>query len=92
MGRHQRWDNSPFHTTSDCADGAKVYPAAGFASAIRERGGKVAVFNIENTKGDNRAHFLFLGPCETVLPQVLYGDSPLETDGSDVKSVALNTQ
>ncbi|KZS91194.1 DHS-like NAD/FAD-binding domain-containing protein [Sistotremastrum niveocremeum HHB9708] len=55
-----------------------VYPAAGFASAIRERGGKVAVFNIENTKGDNRADFLFLGPCETVLPQVLFGDVPLE--------------
>ncbi|KII92537.1 hypothetical protein PLICRDRAFT_103520 [Plicaturopsis crispa FD-325 SS-3] len=50
---------------------ATVYPAAGYAEQVKENGGKVAIFNLERTEGDNSADFLFLGPCETTLPQVL---------------------
>ncbi|KAG7089153.1 hypothetical protein E1B28_010859 [Marasmius oreades] len=48
-----------------------VYPAAGYASAVRNNGGKVAVFNLERSAGDHRADFLFLGPCEELLPRAL---------------------
>jgi len=48
-----------------------VYPAAGFAKTVKDRGGKVAVFNLERSQGDEQADFLFLGPCEDVLPRVL---------------------
>jgi len=50
-----------------------VYPVAGYASKIAQRGGIVAVFNIERSKGDENAHFLFLGPCEKTLPLTLFG-------------------
>ena len=46
---------------------------AGYASKIAQRGGIVAVFNIERSKGDENAHFLFLGPCEKTLPLTLFG-------------------
>jgi NAD-dependent deacetylase sirtuin 5 len=39
------------------------------------------VFNIENSKGDEDADFLFLGPCERMLPLVLFG-----TDSGTVTS------
>ncbi|KAJ6488525.1 DHS-like NAD/FAD-binding domain-containing protein [Mycena vitilis] len=48
-----------------------VYPAAGYASTVKANGGKVAVFNLDRSEGDDEADFLFLGPCETTLPQAL---------------------
>ncbi|KAF8075820.1 DHS-like NAD/FAD-binding domain-containing protein [Lyophyllum atratum] len=48
-----------------------VYPAAGYAEDVRENGGKVAVFNLERSPGDEEADFLFLGPCEETLPKAL---------------------
>lgn len=36
-------------------------------------GGTVAVFNIDHSEGDEDAHFLFMGPCEKTLPQMLFG-------------------
>jgi len=48
-----------------------VYPAASYASVVRRRGGKVAVFNLERSAGDYEADFLFLGPCEETLPKAL---------------------
>jgi NAD-dependent deacetylase sirtuin 5 len=50
---------------------AQVYPAAGYASEVQEHGGKVAVFNLERSSGDEDADFLFLGPCEETLPAAL---------------------
>ncbi|CAL1713885.1 unnamed protein product [Somion occarium] len=50
---------------------SEVYPAAGVAQIVREAGGKVAVFNIDRTAGDENADFLFLGPCEETLPAAL---------------------
>lgn len=46
-----------------------MYPAAGYSSRVKELGGKVAVFNMEDN--DNEADFLFLGPCEELLPMAL---------------------
>ena len=34
-------------------------------------GGKVAVFNLDRSEGDEDADFLFLGPAETTLPKAL---------------------
>ncbi|KAJ7144958.1 sirtuin [Mycena crocata] len=50
-----------------------VYPAAGFAKTVKERGGKVAVFNLEPTRGDAavEADFTFVGPCTETLPPAL---------------------
>jgi len=48
-----------------------VYPPAGFATQVKSRGGKVAVFNLEPSSGDDLADFLFLGKCEDTLPDVL---------------------
>ncbi|TFK43172.1 DHS-like NAD/FAD-binding domain-containing protein [Crucibulum laeve] len=52
-----------------------VYPAAGFATTVKDNGGKVAVFNIEKTTPsdleDTAPDFLFLGPCEDLLPAAL---------------------
>jgi len=48
-----------------------VYPAASYASEVQARGGTVAVFNLERSRGDSHADFLFLGPCEVELPRVL---------------------
>ena len=49
----------------------QVYPAAGYAAEVMDHGGKVAVFNLERSEGDEDANFLFLGPCETTLPEAL---------------------
>ncbi|CAE7126270.1 unnamed protein product [Rhizoctonia solani] len=54
-----------------------VYPAAGFADVVRHNGGKVAVFNIEASKGDQKANFLFLGPCERTLGEALGIEVPV---------------
>ena len=46
-------------------------PAAEYAKTVKKRGGRVAVFNLARTEGDEEADFLFLGPCEETLPAVL---------------------
>ncbi|KAF4619135.1 hypothetical protein D9613_005564 [Agrocybe pediades] len=46
-----------------------VYPAAGYAMEVQENGGKVAVFNLDRSEGDEEADYLFLGPCEETLVQ-----------------------
>jgi NAD-dependent deacetylase sirtuin 5 len=48
-----------------------VHPAAGFAKTVKDRGGKVAVFNLERANGDDQADFLFLGPCEETILKML---------------------
>jgi len=50
-----------------------VYPAAEIAETVQYEGGKVAVFNLERTPGDEEADFLFLGGCEETLPTALFG-------------------
>jgi len=55
---------------------AVVYPAAGYSSRVKELGGKVAVFNVEDT--GEEADFIFLGPCEELLPKALgLSENPL---------------
>ena len=49
----------------------QIMPAAGYAAGVAEHGGKVAVFNLERTDGDEDADFLFLGGCEETLPLAL---------------------
>jgi len=48
-----------------------VSPANTLASIAQARGAKVAVFNLERTRGDDEADFLFIGPCEETLPKAL---------------------
>ncbi|KAK0206283.1 DHS-like NAD/FAD-binding domain-containing protein [Desarmillaria ectypa] len=48
-----------------------VYPAAGYAEAVSQNGGQVAVFNLDRSDGDEDANFLFLGPCEETVPKAL---------------------
>ncbi|EPT00777.1 hypothetical protein FOMPIDRAFT_1030221 [Fomitopsis schrenkii] len=48
-----------------------VRPAAGYAEMVKKRGGRVAVFNLGRSEGDEEADFLFLGPCEQTLPAIL---------------------
>lgn len=52
---------------------ATVYPAAGYAYAVSENGGKVAIFNTEFDVEESmfEPEFLFLGPCEEHLPTLL---------------------
>jgi NAD+-dependent protein deacetylase sirtuin 5 len=50
---------------------SQVYPAAGYASEVKARGGLVAVLNLEKSRGDRDADFIFIGPCEAELPRVL---------------------
>jgi NAD-dependent deacetylase sirtuin 5 len=38
---------------------------------VQGHGGKVAVFNLDRSKGDEDADFLFLGPCEETIPEAL---------------------
>ena len=38
---------------------------------VKQNGGKVAIFNIERSNGDEVADFLFLGPCEETIPAAL---------------------
>ena len=48
-----------------------MYPAAGYASEVKARGGKVAVFNVDRSERDQKADFLFLGPAESNLHKAL---------------------
>jgi len=50
-----------------------VYPAASYAYQVLSNGGKIAVFNLVPSEGEEDATFLFLGPCEETLPQALFG-------------------
>jgi NAD-dependent deacetylase sirtuin 5 len=50
---------------------SKVLPAAEFAPHIKKRGGTVAIFNLEPSKWDSEADFLFLGNCAETLPDAL---------------------
>ncbi|RIA87759.1 DHS-like NAD/FAD-binding domain-containing protein [Glomus cerebriforme] len=45
-----------------------VYPAASYANYVKSRGGKLAIFNIEDT---GKADFKFIGPCGETLPRAL---------------------
>ncbi|KAJ7932674.1 sirtuin [Mycena leptocephala] len=47
-----------------------VHPAAGFATTVKKRGGKVAVFNLERNDAVD-ADFTFVGKCEETLPRAL---------------------
>jgi len=48
-----------------------VYPAASYMHEVKRHGGKVAIFNVERSNGDEVADFLFLGPCEETIPVAL---------------------
>ena len=48
-----------------------MQPAASYAYEVQQQGGKVAVFNLERSDGDEDADFLFLGPCEEMLSKAL---------------------
>jgi len=48
-----------------------VQPAASYMYEVEGHGGKVAIFNVERTGGDDIADFLFLGPCEETIPEAL---------------------
>jgi len=50
---------------------ALVQPASKLGSRVKEHGGKVAVFNLEMSNHSEEADFVFLGPCETRLVEVL---------------------
>lgn len=45
---------------------------------MKKNGGTVAVFNLAHSKGDEEADFLFLGPCEETLPEVLQVKKDIE--------------
>ncbi|KAL0953442.1 hypothetical protein HGRIS_004675 [Hohenbuehelia grisea] len=50
---------------------AVVQPASKLGSRVKAHGGKVAVFNLETSNHAEDADFLFLGPCEKRLEEVL---------------------
>lgn len=50
---------------------ALVYPAAGFSKIFKDRGGKVAIFNLDASPADETADWVFQGRCEEVLPDIL---------------------
>ena len=58
---------SGYHLTTS----NQVHPAASYAHDVKRNGGKVAVFNLERSEGDSKAHYLFLGPCEETIPTAL---------------------
>lgn len=49
-----------------------VWPANGYVEQVKNKGGKVAIFNIEmNYKDDSFGDFKFQGDCSELLPEVL---------------------
>ncbi|KAH9922940.1 DHS-like NAD/FAD-binding domain-containing protein [Fomitopsis serialis] len=44
----------------------------GYAADIQKRGGKTAVFNLQESDGDHVTDFLFMGPCEETLSRGLF--------------------
>ncbi|KAI0069475.1 DHS-like NAD/FAD-binding domain-containing protein [Panus rudis PR-1116 ss-1] len=47
-----------------------VRPASTYAYRVQRHGGKIAVFNLDPNEKDERANFVFRGPCEVVLPEL----------------------
>lgn len=66
----------------------KVRPASTYAYRVQRRGGKVAVFNLEPSVGDDHADFLFRGPCEVQLSRVF---PELSTAWETNESVSANS-
>lgn len=50
---------------------SEVRPASTYAYRVQKHGGKVAVFNLDPSEKDMRADFVFRGPCENILPELL---------------------
>lgn len=50
---------------------AVVQPASKIGGRVKARGGKVALFNVELGNHADEADFVFLGPCEQSLTEVL---------------------
>ncbi|KAK7466195.1 hypothetical protein VKT23_004919 [Stygiomarasmius scandens] len=48
-----------------------VQPASKIGTMVKSHGGKVALFNIEASNHSEEADFLFLGPCEVRLGEVI---------------------
>ncbi|TBU44303.1 sirtuin [Dichomitus squalens] len=48
-----------------------VHPAATYATTVKKNGGTVAVFNLAPSQGDDKADFVFYGPCEETVPALL---------------------
>ncbi|KAM5542101.1 hypothetical protein V8D89_004411 [Ganoderma adspersum] len=48
-----------------------VHPAASYAKTVKKNGGTVAVFNLAPSQGDDKADFVFYGPCEETIPALL---------------------
>ena len=55
---------------SDCLL-PQVHPAASYATTVKKNGGTVAVFNMAPSQGDDKADFVFYGPCEKTIPALL---------------------
>lgn len=49
----------------------QVHPAASYATTVKKNGGTVAVFNLAPSQGDEKADFVFYGPCEKTIPALL---------------------
>ena len=64
----------------------QVYPAAGYAEEVQSHGGKVAVFNLDRSNGDEEADFLFLGPAEELLPEALGIKTLMSSVGAHTKT------
>lgn len=68
IGRYLNWTDMLIVVGTS----AIVHPAAGFLKTVKDRGGKIAVFNLEQTeKDEDYADWLFLGGCEETLPRAL---------------------
>lgn len=49
-----------------------VHPAAGFLKVVKDRGGKVVIFNLNLTAAEREvADFVFQGKCEEILSEIL---------------------
>ena len=49
----------------------QVAPACTYSDVVKDNGGKVGVFNLEQTLSDEEVDFTFLGPCEETLIRAL---------------------
>ena len=47
---------------------SQVYPAASYATTVKKNRGTVAVLNLAPSQGDDKADFVFYGPCEETIP------------------------
>ncbi|KAK0228665.1 DHS-like NAD/FAD-binding domain-containing protein, partial [Armillaria fumosa] len=61
-----------------------VHSAVGFAYEVSQHGGKVAVFNLDRSEGDDQTSFLFLGPCEETFPDVLFSRVQIVIAGDNI--------